>query len=114
MIKKVLTKVRDGFFKSKYQFDLGMQFMVFVNFTLLIMTASDKLKIYIPLSTTKLVMIFVPLIFFCMWLFGFFLDKIVKSQHYQESESLARSPAWKKLFKRLDDIENKINENHKL
>ena len=33
------------FFSQKYRFDLGQSFLVIVNFTLLIITASDKLMI---------------------------------------------------------------------
>lgn len=109
LIRPILKKIRNLFFKQKYRFDLGMQFMVFLNFTLLVMTASDKIKLFIPLPTKYLVLILVPTAFIIMWSFGYILDKFVKSQHHQENESISRSPAWRKLFTRLDELEKKID-----
>ena len=110
MIKKALKKVREWFFKQKYRFDIGLQFMVFLNFTLLVVTASDKLKQIIPIDTRYLLVILVPSAFIGMWLFGYILDKFVKSQHFAESEYYERSPLWKGLYERLDRIEQNVNK----
>ena len=66
-----IARWREVFFAQKYRFDLGQSFMVAVNFTLLLITASDKLQIFfgIPRLRSMLVLI-VPLGFFAVWLFG--------------------------------------------
>lgn len=112
--KERLKKIRESFFKQKYRFDLGYSFMVFLNFTLLIVTASDKLKTAFDIPSIKeLLIILVPMGFLGMWVMGYILDRFVKSQHYQENESISRSPAWTKLYARLDEIEKKIDEGKK-
>ncbi|HEY5615217.1 MAG TPA: hypothetical protein VIL52_04280, partial [Bacteroidota bacterium] len=41
-----LARWREIFFAQKYRFDLGQSFLVIINFTLLIITASDKLSLF--------------------------------------------------------------------
>ena len=50
LVIKQLRAARDFLFAQKYRFDQGLQFMVFVNFALLILTASDKLKVIFGLD----------------------------------------------------------------
>jgi len=45
-IRVRLVRWRELFFAQKYRFDLGQSFLVAVNFTLLIITASDKLQVF--------------------------------------------------------------------
>ena len=111
MIQKLLSKLRIIFITQKYRFDMGMAFMVFVNFTLLIITASDKLKLYFNVGNTGgLLMIGIPLAFFSVWAFGYFLDKTVKMQYHYEQVSAQRSPLWNTLFNKLDILEKEIRE----
>lgn len=106
----MLSKLREFFFKQKYRFDLGLQFLVFINFALLIITASDKIRTILNLKTTELILILLPLAFIGTWLFGYFLDRVVKSPQAQERQSIGRSEAWNKLYRRLDEIERKIDK----
>lgn len=104
----MLSKLRDFFFRQKYRFDLGLQFLVFLNFALLVVTASDKLRQYFGLKASESLLILLPAAFVATWLFGFFLDKVVKSPQAQERQSLERSHAWKRLYRKLDSIEEKL------
>ena len=106
----MLSKFREFFFRQKYRFDLGLQFLVFVNFALLIITASDKIKSVFNLKTTDLVVLLLPLAFIGTWLFGYILDNFVKSPQAQERQAVGRSEAWNKLYRKLDEIERKIDK----
>lgn len=109
----MLSKLRELFFKQKYRFDLGLQFLVFVNFALLVITASDKLRQYFGFRASESLIIFLPAAFIATWLFGYFLDKVVKSPQAQERQNIARSEAWNKLYKKLDEIEKKVDKKIK-
>jgi hypothetical protein len=85
---------------QKYRFDLGHQFLVFLNFTLLVIAASDKLRYYTNIPRTwMLVAAAVPFGFVSVWLFGLFLDKVVRySETYNQlavPRSVSRRDSWK-------------------
>ena len=50
MSKEMLKSFRRSFLEQKYRFDLGRQFLVYVNFALLIIAASDKILSLIHIS----------------------------------------------------------------
>jgi len=106
---------RELFFAQKYRFDLGQSFLVVVNFTLLIITASDKLQIFfgIPKLRTVLILI-VPLGFIGVWLFGYFMDKVVRAAQMAERQSLKRSELWSKHNKQMDRIEDELKQMRSL
>ena len=52
-----VARWREIFFSQKYRFDLGQSFLVIVNFTLLIITASDKLMIFFGIPRLRELMI---------------------------------------------------------
>ncbi len=90
MIKNETPEVKQGsanwkwfFLSQKYRFDMGHQFLVIMNFTLLVITASDKLRYYTDIPRTwMLLLIAVPAGFGGVWLFGYLLDKARYSQAY--------------------------------
>jgi hypothetical protein len=106
-----LARWREVFFAQKYRFDLGQSFLVVVNFTLLIITASDKLQIFfgIPRLRTVLILI-VPLGFIGVWLFGYFMDKVVRAAQMAERQSLKRSELWIKHNEQMDRIEDELKQ----
>lgn len=110
-----LARWREPFFAQKYRFDLGQSFLVVVNFTLLIITASDKLQTFfgIPNLRTALVLI-VPLGFVGVWLFGYFMDKIVRAPQMTERQTLKRSEIWTKHTQQMDRIEEELRHVRKL
>ena len=110
-MRDFLRKVRQFFFAQKYRFDLGLQFMVFVNFVLLVITASDKLKQWLGIERiSELVLLFIPAAFVGTLLFGYFLDKIVKMQTQTEEQYGQRSPLWRKTFEELAAIRSDLRE----
>ena len=106
-----LARWREFFFAQKYRFDLGQSFLVILNFTLLIITASDKLQIFfgIPRLRSLLVLI-VPLGFLGVWVFGYFMDRIVRAAQMAERQSIRRSEVWAKHNEQMNRLESALNE----
>ena len=78
--KAPLTILRDKLVKFKFYMDIGISFLTLLNFALLVVTASDKLRNIIPVGTWTLVFLLVPAAFVCVISFGWFLDKVVNYQ----------------------------------
>ena len=110
-----LARWRELFFAQKYRFDLGQSFLVVINFTLLIITASDKLQIFfgIPRLRTVLIVI-VPLGFIVVWLFGYFMDKIVRAGQMAERQSIKRSELWINHNEQMNRIEEELRHMRSL
>lgn len=101
----IAESVRKQFFRQKYRFDLGITYIALLNFALLVITASDKVKPFLGISSTMLfIAVFIVISFFSVWLFGYFLDTVVQSQRMVELENLKRSPVWKRVFDDLEEI----------
>jgi hypothetical protein len=110
-IRERLARWREIFFSQKYRFDLGQSFLVIVNFTLLIITASDKLMIFFGIPRLReLLIVIIPLGFLGVWLFGFFMDKIVRAGQMAERQSVRRSEVWQRHNDQMDRIEKQIAE----
>ena len=102
---------REIFFSQKYRFDLGQSFLVILNFTLLIITASDKLMIFFGIPRLReLMVVIIPLGFIGVWLFGFFMDKIVRAGQMAERQSVRRSEVWHHHNNQMDRIEAQLTE----
>ncbi len=102
---------REIFFSQKYRFDLGQSFLVVVNFTLLIITASDKLMIFFGIPHLReLLVVIIPLGFLGVWLFGFFMDKIVRAGQMAERQSVRRSEVWYHHNDQMDRMEQQLLE----
>jgi hypothetical protein len=106
-----LARWREVFFAQKYRFDLGQTFMVAANFTLLLITASDKLQIFfgIPRLRSLLVLI-VPLGFLAVWFFGYFMDKIVRAGQMAERQAMKRSEVWVQHNAQMDRMEKELGD----
>jgi hypothetical protein len=114
-LRTKLVRWREIFFSQKYRFDLGQSFLVIVNFTLLIITASDKLMVFFGIPHLReLMILIIPLGFFGVWLFGLFMDKVVRAGQMAERQSLRRSEVWQYHNDQMDRIENRLieMENH--
>lgn len=109
--KRRLVRWRRIFFEQKYRFDLGQQFLTFINFTLLIVVASDKLQIFFGISKARvLILILVPFVYLGVWLFGWFMDKIVRAPQIAEQEATKRSIVWAEHNTQMNRIEQEILE----
>ena len=89
--KEKLARIRNVLWNQKYRFQLGQQWLVFVNFALLLITVAKSLG----LKAGPVLLIAIPCGFLGMWLWGFFLDVVVKQGQNDEREALKRSPAWR-------------------
>lgn len=110
-----LAHWRERFFAQKYRFDLGQSFLVVVNFTLLIITASDKLQIFFGIPRLRsLLIVIVPIGFIGVWLFGYFMDKVVRAAQMAERQSIKRSEVWTTHIEQMDRLENELQSIRQL
>jgi hypothetical protein len=108
---KKLARWREIFFAQKYRFDLGQSFMVVINFTLLIITASDKLMIFFGVPRLRELLVFIiPLGFTGVWIFGFFMDKVVRAAQMSERQSFRRSEVWHQHNDQMNRIEQQLKD----
>ncbi len=109
--REKLARWREVFFAQKYRFDLGQSFMVAANFTLLLITASDKLQIFfgIPRLRSMLILI-VPLGFLAVWCFGYFMDRIVRAGQMAERQAMKRSEVWVQHNEQMDRMEKELGD----
>jgi hypothetical protein len=110
-----LARWREMLFAQKYRFDLGQSFLVVVNFTLLIITASDKLQHFFGIpKLTSLLTVIVPLGFVGVWCLGYFMDKVVRAPQMTERQTLKRSEIWTKHLEQMERIEAELKQMRKL
>lgn len=79
-----------------------------VNFALLIITASDKLQIFFGLRLRSLLILIVPLGFIGVWVFGYFMDKVVRAAQMAERQSMKRSEMWTSHNAQMDRMEREL------
>lgn len=114
-IRLRLARWREIFFSQKYRFDLGQSFLVILNFTLLIITASDKLMIFFGIPRLReLLVVIIPAGFLGVWLFGFFMDKVVRAGQMAERQSVRRSEVWNRHNEQMDRMEQQLAELRQL
>lgn len=110
-LRQRLARWREFFFAQKYRFDLGQSFLIIVNFTLLIITASDKLSLFFGITRLgSLLLLIVPLGFLSVWLFGYFMDKVVRAGQMAERQAIKRSEVWSRHNEQMDRLEQQIKE----
>ncbi len=110
-----LARWREFFFAQKYRFDLGQSFLVIVNFTLLIITASDKLMIFFGIERLRsLLGVIIPLGFIGVWVFGYFMDRVVRAAQMAERQSMKRSEVWREHLGQMDRIESELQSMRRL
>lgn len=106
---------REIFFAQKYRFDLGQSFLVIVNFTLLVISASDKLMIFFGIPRLRSLLIFIaPVCLVLVWLFGYFMDKIVRAGQMVERQQMRRSEVWVKHTEQMDRMESQLENLSKI
>lgn len=108
--KAPLTILRDKLVKFKFYMDIGISFLTLLNFALLVVTASDKLRNIIPVGTWTLVFLLVPAAFVCVISFGWFLDKVVNYQSSYYKIQTDRVPQTIEMLERIRNIESKIDK----
>jgi len=109
--REKLARWREVFFAQKYRFDLGQSFMVAANFTLLLITASDKLQIFLGIPRLRsLLILIVPLGFLAVWFFGYFMDRIVRAGQMAERQAMKRSEVWVQHNAQMDRMEKELGD----
>ena len=103
--KEPLTKLRDKLVRLKFFMDIGISFLTIINFALLVVTASDKLRNIIPVGTWTLVFILVPAAFILVISFGWFLDRIVNYQSSYYKIQTDRVPQTIEMLERIRNME---------
>ena len=110
----MLRKVRDLVAEQWWRFLIGLQLLTLMNFILLVITASDKLKSIIPVTyTMELVLLMVPLALVGAWGVGLVLERYIKFPQAQERAAKQRSPTWQENFKKLDEIGERLERIEK-
>ena len=105
-LKEMLRKVRNWIWNQKYRVQLGMQWLVIVNFSLLLITVSKALG----LRAGAVLAIAVPLGFIGMWLFGYVLDKIVRGGESDEATQIHRLPILRNHYSQQQEILDAVRE----
>jgi hypothetical protein len=104
-----MARWREEFFAQKYRFDLGQSFLVIVNFTLLMISASDKLMIFFGIPRLRSLLLFIaPLCLVGVWCFGYFMDRVVRAGQMVERQQMRRSEVWSKHTEQMDRIEKSL------
>ena len=108
-LRSTLARWREIFFAQKYRFDLGQSFLTVLNFTLLIITASDKLMLFFGIPRLRsLLVVIIPVGFLGVWLFGMFMDRVVRAGQMAERQSVRRSEVWTRHNEQMDRMESEL------
>jgi hypothetical protein len=108
--RQKVARLREVFFAQKYRFDLGQSFLVIVNFTLLMISASDKLLIFFGISRLRsLLVLIAPLCLVGVWLFGYFMDRVVRMGQMVERQQVQRSEVWSRHNEQMERLEAKLD-----
>lgn len=102
-----IFKASKKFAEQKFRLDLGISFLVLINLSLLVITASDKLSSFTGISSKIIILICVPAVIFGTWLFGYILDK-AGFQHGVNENMNDRNPQIQEILKTLDEIKTEM------
>ncbi|MFA5927058.1 MAG: hypothetical protein WCT32_02790 [Patescibacteria group bacterium] len=103
--KRYLNIFRMAFFREKYRFDQGNAFLVFFNFSLLVISVVKQYG-----GSQSSIPIYVTAGLLGTWFLGYVLDRFIKVQDAQERVALKRSPIWKENFDRQDEHNKTLRE----
>jgi len=104
------------FLTQKLRLDLAASFLVFVNFGLLIITASDKIMLYITTLSGKTIntYLLIPLMFIGLgssaWIFGYFLDRFLNYLQVSNTVNNSRNPQILQILENQKEIKKQLNE----
>ena len=103
-------KISNKIVEIKFFMDISIAFLTIVNFALLVVTASDKIRTFIPLGTLPLVLILVPSAFILIIVMGWFLDKVVNYQSTYYKTQMKRNPQIIEILDRVKNIEKNLED----
>lgn len=105
-----LSKLRDKLVRMKFEFDIGISFMSFLTFSLLVIAASDGIQKVWKIPTSIIWIILVPMAFAGTWLFGLILEKFFKFQTVYNQTQNDKVPQMIILIDGIKDIQSKLNK----
>ena len=104
---------KDILMKLKLYFDRGKNYLSIITFVgTVFMVVSQLSLLGIEIDVSDYSVIIILLGFVGIMLFGFFEVKYLFFAKEQEIKSM-KNPVWIKLFRRMDELEKKIEENKK-
>lgn len=98
---------------EKFRFEIGKQYLVYINFALLIVAASREIQNYIDVSTPVLVVLGVPAAFVGSWVLGVFLDRLFNFPGLEMEVKTRRNPHMKEISRQLKEIQKEMAELRK-
>ncbi|MCK4319547.1 hypothetical protein KAW38_03175 [Candidatus Micrarchaeota archaeon] len=114
MIKNFLRNLRDLVIEQYWRFTVGIQFLTLINFVLLVISASDKLKAFFNIDyTMQLVFFGVLLAFIGIWVIGFVMDRVIKFPQQKARIAGSRNPYWTETHAKLDGIIERLDRLEK-
>ena len=93
---------------QKFRFDLGREFLPYVNFLLLVVATVGTFKELLGLSGFYVAPLLVVCTLFGMWVFGLVMDKI-RSKQMDEEEWMKRSVGFKWHRKSKEELHKKLD-----
>jgi hypothetical protein len=102
--------MKKEFFHHKYRFDTGYQFLTFINFFLLNVTAAEQLKKWTHIPNTKvLLLVVIPTSLLAVYLFGWFLDHFKYWQGYNTAAN-DRNEQWRQTVEFYERTDKKLEK----
>lgn len=96
-------------FTQEYRFRLGQSLLTFVNFSLLVVSASPKLEWLTGLGRTRyVVMLLVPSAFVCVWIAGWIMDRWLKAPQEQNRIANSRNVEISEIKAAVERIERRL------
>ena len=89
---------------------ISLSFITFLNFILLIIAASDKLKVFLPFDTSSIIILIVSVTTLITWLIGYVLDTKVKYVQQITKTQIDRHPPMLEILERVKNIEKKLKK----
>jgi len=107
---------------QQFRFQLGISMLVFINFALLSITASEHIQKFVNkfgvsvdiYSAIGYIIIFA---FFMTWLLGYIMDRVIKYQENMMSVQNVRNPELTEILticREMKENEDKKNDNTKI
>lgn len=94
-------------FKQKYRVDRGYQMISLVNLCLLLVQ-SDKLKEYLHVSSSTLVLVGLPIVILLVWVVGYLISH---AQIHEDRAMAEVSPSRRELEEIRDILKELTNDN---
>lgn len=102
-------KIIRFFLTQKFRWDLAVGFLVFVNFGLLVITASSQVQLLlnkynINFDVYSIVIYLIVISFFGTWVFGYLLDRYIKYYDNMMTVANSRNPQISEILENTREL----------